>query len=449
MKKLFTLFVLFGFVSILFAQKDSTHFVFTIQTDKAGQSNDSSYFINTYVNLTYNYDVDWDNDGVFDTIGITQNIVHQYDSIGRYTIRIRGTFPKIDFGRTNVGTIRDANKLISIDQWGTTAWLELFNAFSGCINLEDGPTDSPDLSMAPPIFGMFAGASKFNGDLSNWDVSSITSFSHIFLDATLFNQDLSNWNVTAAIDLNGMFWGATAFNQDIGNWQVDSVKRMNAMFKNATSFDQDISAWNVSSVTTMTNMFDGAISFNQDIGNWDISKTVSLIEMFKNAILFDQNLGGWDIDSVIQMWGMLDHSGLSIGNYDSTLIGWESNSYSNKTIGVAGLQYCAADSARILLMADGWSFNGDSLVNSCITSTTELSDPSRSLSVYPNPTNGILNIVVAEVSNQIISIYDSNARLLKEVQFKQEENQIDLSEYPNGLYFIHHGLQSKKVMLVH
>ncbi len=449
MKKLFTLIVLVGFVSILAAQKDSSHFMFTIQTDKLGQSNDSSYYINTYVNLNYNYDVDWDNDGVFDTLGITQNIVHQYDSIGRYTIRIRGTFPKIDFGRTNVGFIRDANKLVSIDQWGTTAWIELFNAFTGCINLENGPTDNPNLSMAPPIFGMFSGASKFNGDLSAWDVSTITSFSNIFRDATLFNQDLSYWNVAAAMDLDGMFWGATAFNQDIGNWQVDSVKRMNAMFKNATSFDQDISGWNVSAVTSMTNMFDGAISFNQNIGNWDISKTISLIEMFKNATSFDQNLDGWVIDSVIRMWGMLDHSGLSIANYDSTLIGWQSNSYRNKTIGVAGLQYCAADSARNLLITDGWSFTGDSLVNNCITHITELSNPSISLSVHPNPTNGILNIVVAEVSNQIISIYDSNVRLLKEVLFNQEKNQIDLSEYPNGLYFIRHGLQSKKVMLIH
>ncbi len=37
----------------------------------------------------YLYDVDWNNDGTFDDIGVTGNITHNFGSTGNYTIRIR------------------------------------------------------------------------------------------------------------------------------------------------------------------------------------------------------------------------------------------------------------------------------------------------------------------------------------------------------------------------
>ena len=46
------------------------------------------------------------------------------------------------------------------------------------------------------IFLMFFGASSFNSDLSNWDVSNVTNMSAMFKLASSFNQDLSEWNVS-------------------------------------------------------------------------------------------------------------------------------------------------------------------------------------------------------------------------------------------------------------
>ena len=54
-----------------------------------------------------------------------------------------------------------------------------------------------------------------------------------------------------------MFDGATAFNSDLSDWDVSNVTNMRNMFDSATSFDQDLSSWNVSNVTNMTNMFNG------------------------------------------------------------------------------------------------------------------------------------------------------------------------------------------------
>ena len=43
---------------------------------------------------------------------------------------------------------------------------------------------------------MFNGATDFNGDISNWDVSSVTNMTFMFNETYAFNQDISNWNVS-------------------------------------------------------------------------------------------------------------------------------------------------------------------------------------------------------------------------------------------------------------
>lgn len=46
-------------------------------------------------------------------------------------------------------------------------------------------------------------SSQFNGDISNWDVSSVTNMGGMFIGSDNFNQDLSNWNVLNVTQCNG------------------------------------------------------------------------------------------------------------------------------------------------------------------------------------------------------------------------------------------------------
>ena len=68
--------------------------------------------------------------------------------------------------------------------------------------------------------GMFAETDSFNGNISSWDVSSVTDMSGMFWGSDSFNSDLSSWDVSNVADMSRMFNGANLFNQNLGNWYV-------------------------------------------------------------------------------------------------------------------------------------------------------------------------------------------------------------------------------------
>jgi hypothetical protein len=90
-------------------------FVTTWKTNNSGTSNTTSITIPT-TGTGYLYQVDWNNDGDFldtdETTLNTGNVTHNFGVAGTYTIRIRGSFPRIYFN--NVG---DKSKLLFIEQW--------------------------------------------------------------------------------------------------------------------------------------------------------------------------------------------------------------------------------------------------------------------------------------------------------------------------------------------
>jgi surface protein len=208
------------------------------------------------------FDVDWNNDGVYDDNGLTDTITHTFNTPGQYTVRIKCSSPAISFSdneRTN------AEKLISVDQWGSGVWQSMQDAFNGSRNLRINATDTPDLSAVADMSGMFNGCYSMNEDISAWDTSNVTDMSKIFFFATSFNQDISAWDTSNVTNMSGMFYGASSFNQDISSWDTSNVTNMSDMFIGATSFNQDISSWDTSNVTDMSWMFAGTTNFNQDI----------------------------------------------------------------------------------------------------------------------------------------------------------------------------------------
>jgi surface protein len=293
-------------------------FITTWKTDNEGVSDINQVKITT-AGGGYNYTIDW-GDGQVDT-NVGGDITHTYDTVGTYTVKISGDFPRIFLRRHAIvllPILSDAYKLLSIEQWGSIKWLSMSRAFQHCINVTSNAVDVPDLSLVTDMSYMFSGAKKFNQDIGGWDVSTITNMSHLFDGASEFNQDLSLWNVSKVTDMSYMFDSASKFNQNIGDWNVSAVTNMSNMFSGAVEFNQDIGGWNVAAVTDMSKMFSAAVRFNQNISDWNVSAVTNMYNMFWTAVNFNIDIGAWNVSKVTDMSGMF---GLA-RSFNGNIVNW-------------------------------------------------------------------------------------------------------------------------------
>ena len=89
------------------------------------------------------------------------------------------------------------------------------------------------------------GLGRFNGDISQWDVSNVKDMSDIFSESN-FNGDISKWDVSNVKSMAGMFY-KSKFNGDLSKWDVSNVESMKYMFYDS-EFNDYISKWDVSCV---------------------------------------------------------------------------------------------------------------------------------------------------------------------------------------------------------
>ena len=272
------LIVLMGAASVRPATAQDIPFVTTWETTTANES--ITIPTNGGTDITdYDFEIDW-GDGTVETItGDDPAPSHSYASAGTYTVSISGTFPHFylnapleattsqtrgrQAGNTgadgrpdgsaiaNPGPVlaedvavdrmrapertlsnqaqandagqtpENAQKLRSVEQWGSISWERMDFAFLGAVNLQYNATDAPDLSSVSSTRAMFANARSFNGNIDTWDVSGVTDMAFMFFGATSFDQDLGSWDVSSATTMSSMF-ESTSF-QDIGGWDVSSV----------------------------------------------------------------------------------------------------------------------------------------------------------------------------------------------------------------------------------
>jgi len=195
---------------------------------------------------------------------------------------------------------------------------------------------------------MFNVASKFNRDISGWNVSKVTNFASMFRLAIAYNngdnlntnpitsiQGLDGWNIntTSSVTMFGMFLFTNVFNRPLASWNMTRVNNTNLMFRDALKFNQPLSNWEragstLANVTNMSGMFCNAYEFNQSIGNWNVSSVVKFGDgsdggMFSNARAFNNGddtypLSNWSINSVnsVTMAYMFSSNTTSIFNKD-------------------------------------------------------------------------------------------------------------------------------------
>ena len=178
---------------------------------------------------------------------------------------------------------------ILVNSWGRTQDIDINNEifdfkYKTSFSKNYYDLSKLDTSQITNMFFIFA-HSNFNGDISNWDVSNVTSMDSMFWNSKIFNQDISQWDVSNVTSMLEMFYRAESFNQNISNWNTSNVKTMNSMFANAKGFNQPIGSWDVSNVTNMNWMFLEAESFEQPI-LFEVNEKCYLKWMFKKTSYF-------------------------------------------------------------------------------------------------------------------------------------------------------------------
>ena len=307
-----------------------------------------------------------------------------------------------------------------LSSWITSSASDMSDMFASAVSF-DQPVNGWDVSSVTDMnsmFGTFLSKEMiFNQPLDNWDVSQVTDFNNMFAYNSFFDQDLSAWDVSSATNMRGMFrdaivfnnggvplsWGektagvtdmvaifddARLFNVPINDWNVAGVTNMSSMFRSTQVFNQPLDAWDVSNVSEFDRMFWDAENFNQDLSSWNTSSVENMEGMFYFATDFDQNIGSWDMTGILNADDMLDDSGMTVENYDATLLGWFSQSLQpDVNLGAEGLIYSSAGLIGRNILTDApnnWIITGDEL----LTGDASLENDSLALAALYTSTNG-------------------------------------------------------------
>ncbi|MGE9313230.1 BspA family leucine-rich repeat surface protein [Niabella sp. CJ426] len=233
------------------------------------------------------------------------NITLTFPAAGLYRIKMMPVAPNIlmDFNTITNPSTTDAEKLITVEQWGTSKWnADMRTAFFNCVNMDITATDIPDFSGVTNMSGMFTGCKSLIGNptINNWNTALVNDMAQMFMGANQFNQPLGSWNTSNVKNFGFMFASASQFNQPLANWNTGSATSMAAMFSH-TPFNQPIASWNTSNVQYFSTMFNYAVNFNQPLDAWDMGKAIDISGMFQGAHSFNQPLNSWNTVNVTNM----------------------------------------------------------------------------------------------------------------------------------------------------
>ena len=243
---------------------DTRSFEFSVKTDnlRAGSSTNTQYRLPITGNFIP-FNIEW-GDGTFNFITAFNdpNLLHQYPVAGTYPIKVKGLISGLQFNQNN-----DRNKLMVISK---VDGLIISNAqtFDQCSNMTWTATESPIITTSSFQL-MFRSCINFNGNIGNWNTSSVTNMTTMFGGCTNFNQNIGSWNTSSVTDMQSMFLSCTNFNQNIGSWNTSNVTNMLSMFIFCTNFNQNIGSWNISKVTNFTNFMAGKTALNFSAVNLD------------------------------------------------------------------------------------------------------------------------------------------------------------------------------------
>ena len=131
--------------------------------------------------------------------------------------------------------------IVLINSWGRSNYMYIhvigYAEIEQCEAKECYDLSKLDVSRIKNMDDVFM-YSLFDGDISQWNTSNVTSMDSMFNGATKFNSDISKWDVSNVKYISYMFAYTKAFNQNIANWDFTNIKECDYMLKNAEAFEE-------------------------------------------------------------------------------------------------------------------------------------------------------------------------------------------------------------------
>jgi surface protein len=239
-----------------------------------------------------------------------------------------------------------------------------------------------------------SGSHNFNvnwGDGSDIESGFTDSASHIYLKFGTYIVTITGTLENLQLSTNQII--------EIKQWGTNKWKNLSQAFVycgnvQLTATDTP----NLSLVNNLSYMFNSCQKLNADISNWDVSTITDMTSMFAGAASFNQSLANWDVTNVTNMTSMLRETGMSVINYDKTLISWsEKNLQNDVSLWADTLNYCTSETARNKIINDfNWTISDAGKDCSTIDSPVNING------MWNDPTNWASGVVPTTTDNVVI-----------------------------------------------
>ena len=251
----------------------------------------------------------------------------------------------------------------SVNSWNVSTITSFSTTLTSCSSFNQD-LDNWDVSSAVNLASLFYGCTAMNGNISNWDTRNVTNMSGTFRLSGFntsnagFNTNANNiyWNTsnvtnmslcfyqkngqitsisdwdTSSVQSFSNFAGATInFNPDIESWDVSSCVNFSAMINSQGNggFNKDLSSWDVSSGTNFSNGLANT-EVNFDLSSWVLTDAVAVYRLFLNVAEFNQNASSMVLGVNITRLDFIFYlSGIDAINFTDTIVGWAVQVFTN------------------------------------------------------------------------------------------------------------------------
>ena len=341
---------------------------------------------------TYNCTVDW-GDGSTSAISTVAAeseaaLTHVYSTAGTYTIRVSGTFPRINMRQSTTRTA-----LITVENLGVMGWDSngLHRGFEQCNRMTSFVAGNTDTSAITTLFRTFRLCDRATSiNLSGMDTSNVTSMESTFHDCNaltslnlsgisttsvtsffstfhdcraLTTLNVSSFDTSSATGMTNMFAECAALTSlDVSNFDTTGVFSFSGMFKECSDLASiNLTSFDTSSAINMSAMFKNTGSLSAiDVSGFDTSSVTNFSQMFRAIGATDVRCDLFDVSAATDFSNFLQGSTLTTARYDAVLIAWDGQTVnSGLTISFGNSQFTsggAAEAARTsLINNDGWT----------------------------------------------------------------------------------------------